>query len=66
MAESAQLSFAHENFGRISSDLGEIHSSAKFFPNWGNFAQIDRNSPEILRAKLNCAGEKKLLYCVLH
>jgi hypothetical protein len=25
MGETAQLSFAHENFGRISSDLGEIY-----------------------------------------
>jgi hypothetical protein len=30
---------------------------------WGNFAQIERNSPEIFEAKLNCAdlpisGEK--------
>jgi hypothetical protein len=35
---------------------------------WGNFAQIERNSPEILGAKLNCAdspilGEKNH-YCV--
>jgi hypothetical protein len=35
---------------------------------WGNFTQIERNSPEIFGAKLNCAdspisGEKNN-YCV--
>jgi hypothetical protein len=35
--------------------------------NWGNFAQIERNSPEIFGAKLNCAGSpisgEKNNYC---
>jgi hypothetical protein len=50
-------------FGRISSIL---HPKNLLF--WGNFAQIERNSPEILGTKLNCAdspisGEKNN-YCV--
>jgi hypothetical protein len=36
--------------------------------NWGNFAQIERNSPEIFGAKLDCAGSpisgEKNNYCV--
>jgi hypothetical protein len=50
-------------FGRISSI-----AQPKNLLIWGNFAQIERNSPEIFGAKLNCAdspisGEKKN-YCV--
>jgi hypothetical protein len=49
-------------FGRISSIL-----QPKNLLFWGNFAQIERISPEILGAKLNCAdspisGEKNN-YC---
>jgi hypothetical protein len=63
--ESAQLRFALKSFGRNSSDLGEFRPflQPKNLLFWGNFAQIERNSPEILGAKLNCAdspisGEK--------
>jgi hypothetical protein len=50
-------------FGRISSIV-----QPKNLLIWGNFAQIERNSPKIFRAKLNCAdspisGEKNN-YCV--
>jgi hypothetical protein len=37
--------------------------------NWGNFAQIERNLPEIFGAKLNCAGSpisgEKNNYCIV-
>jgi hypothetical protein len=50
-------------FGRISSI-----AQPKNLLNWENFAQIERNSPEILGAKLNCAGSpisgEKNNYCV--
>jgi hypothetical protein len=50
-------------FGRISSI-----AQPKNLLFWGNFAQIERNSPEIFGAKLNCAGSpisgKKNNYCV--
>jgi hypothetical protein len=50
-------------FGRIS-----YIAQPKNLLIWGNFAQIERNSPEIFGAKLNCAvspilGEKNN-YCV--
>jgi hypothetical protein len=38
-------------FGRISSI-----AQPKNLLNWGNFTQIEINSPEIFGAKLNCAG----------
>jgi hypothetical protein len=50
-------------FGRISSI-----AQPKNLLNWGNFAQIERHSPEIFEAKLNCAGSpisgEKNNYCV--
>jgi hypothetical protein len=53
------------------SQFGQISSIAqpKNLLIWRNFAQIERNSPEIFEAKLNCAdspisGEKNN-YCVL-
>jgi hypothetical protein len=52
------------------SQFGQISSIAqpKNLLNWGNFAQIERNSPEIFGAKLNCAGSpisgEKNNYCV--
>jgi hypothetical protein len=50
-------------FGRILSI-----AQPKNFLIWGNFAQIERNSPEIFGAKLNCAGSpisgEKNNYCV--
>jgi hypothetical protein len=62
MGESAQLRFALKNFGRISSI-----AQPKNLLNWGNFAQIERNSPESFGAKLNCAGSpisgEKNNYC---
>jgi hypothetical protein len=62
MGESAQLRFALKNFGRISSI-----AQPKNLLNWGNFAQIERKSPEIFGAKLNCAGSpisgEKNNYC---
>jgi hypothetical protein len=59
--ESAQLRFLR--FGRISSIV-----QPKNLLIWGNFAQNERNSPEIFGAKLDCAdspisGEKNN-YCV--
>jgi hypothetical protein len=50
-------------FGRISSI-----AQPKNLLIWGNFAQIERNSPEIFGVKLNCAGSpisgEKNNYCV--
>jgi hypothetical protein len=51
-------------FGRISSIV-----QPKNLLFWGNFAQIEKNSPKIFGAKLNCAdspisGEKNN-YCAL-
>jgi hypothetical protein len=51
-------------FGRISSIV-----QPKNLLIWGNFAQIERNSPEIFGAKLNCAdspisGEKICKYII--
>jgi hypothetical protein len=50
-------------FGRISS-IAQPNNLL----NWGNFAQIERNLPEIFGAKLNCAGSpisgEKNNYCV--
>jgi hypothetical protein len=51
MGKSAQLRFALKNFGRISSIAQPENLLI-----WRNFAQIERNSPEIFGAKLNCAG----------
>jgi hypothetical protein len=49
-------------FGRISSI-----AQPKNLLIWGNIAQIERNSPEIFGAKLNCAGSpisgEKNNYC---
>jgi hypothetical protein len=51
-------------FGRISSI-----AQPKNLLIWRNFAHIERNSPEIFGAKLNCAGSpisgEKNNYCVL-
>jgi hypothetical protein len=62
MGESAQLRFALKNFGRISSI-----AQPKNLLIWGNFAQIERDSPEIFGAELNCAGSpisgEKNNYC---
>jgi hypothetical protein len=60
--ESTQLRFFR--VGRISSIV-----KPKNLLIWENFAQIERNSPEIFGAKLNCAdspilGEKNN-YCVV-
>jgi hypothetical protein len=53
-------------FGRISS-IGQ----PKNWLIWGNFAQIERNSPEIFGAELYCAdspisGEKNNYYVKSH
>jgi hypothetical protein len=47
--EKFRAKFSH--FGRISSI-----AQPKNLLIWGNFAQIEKNSPEIFGAKLNCAG----------
>jgi hypothetical protein len=51
-------------FGRISSI-----AQPKNLLIWGNIAQIERNSPEIFGAKLNCAGSpisgEENNYCVV-
>jgi hypothetical protein len=67
--ESAQLRFALKNSGRFLR-FGRISSivQPKNLLIWKFFAQIERNSPEIFGAKLNCAdspisGEKNN-YCV--
>jgi hypothetical protein len=63
MGESAQLRFALKNFGRISSI-----ARPKKLLNWGNFAQIEKKSPDIFGAKLYCAGSpisgEKNNYCI--
>jgi hypothetical protein len=57
-------------FWRNLFEIGRISSIAqpKNLLNWGNFAQIERNSPEIFGAKLNSAGSpisgEKNNYCV--
>jgi hypothetical protein len=47
-----------QKFRAKSSHFGRISSIAqpKNLLIWGNFAQIERNSPEIFGAKINCAG----------
>jgi hypothetical protein len=60
-----------QNFWANFSQFGRISSLAqpKNLLNWGNFAQIERNSPENFGAKLNCAGSpisgEKNNYCVV-
>jgi hypothetical protein len=70
MGESAQLNFA----SKISGEFLPIRANfaivqPKNLLIWGNFAQIERNPPEIFGAKLDCAdspisGEKNN-YCVV-
>jgi hypothetical protein len=77
MGESAQLRFALKISGEILPIWANfVHCSAETFadlgefrPNRKKFAQIERNSPEIFGAKLNCAGSpisgEKNNYCVI-
>jgi hypothetical protein len=66
------VDFRPQNFRAKFSQFGRISSIAqpKNLLIWGNFAQIERNSPEIFGAKLNCAGSpisgEKKNYCVSH
>jgi hypothetical protein len=68
--ESAQLRFALKKFRANFFRFGRFSSifQPKNLLIWGNFAQIERNSPEIFGVKLNCVDSpisaEKNNYCV--